>query len=85
MTISDAAAVAWAPEQTRPLLPFCMSGSVLRIVLTEKKPANQPIPLDYEVLHALWPGFFEAGKRRNERPMRVHLPTGDGNPAHPRT
>ncbi len=58
-------------------LPYCIRGSVLRMALTEKKPANQPIPLEYEVLAALWPGFFETGKRRSERPVRASLPTGD--------
>ncbi len=61
-------------------LPHCIRGSVLRMALTEKKPANQPIPLEYEVLQALWPSIIEAGKRRTERPMRVRLPTGDDVP-----
>jgi len=58
-------------------LPNCIRGSLLRMVLTEKKPANQPIALEHEVLHALWPTFFEAEKRRNQRPVRVQLPTGE--------
>lgn len=58
-------------------LPNCIRGSLLRMVLTEKKPANQPIGLEQEVLQALWPTFFEAEKRRSQRPMRVRLPTGE--------
>jgi hypothetical protein len=57
-------------------LPYCLRGSLLRLVLVEKKPANQPILLDHEILHALSPGFFDSARRQPERPMRGRLPTG---------
>jgi tetratricopeptide (TPR) repeat protein len=58
-------------------LPYLVQGSLLRVPLTEKKPANQPLVFPDEVRHALWPSFFETGKRAESRPVRLRLPNGD--------
>ncbi|MHB8993598.1 MAG: hypothetical protein ACYC66_18405 [Chloroflexota bacterium] len=58
-------------------LPHLLEGSLIRQPLTEKKPANHPLIHPPEVLHALWPSFFENQKRKTERPAQLRLPTGD--------
>ena len=58
-------------------LPHLLQGSLLRLPLTEKKPANRPLIYPEEVRHALRPDFFEVRKRRLDRPVRVRLRNGD--------
>src|SRR5712692_8675286 len=58
-------------------LPHLLQGSLLRLPLTARKPANQPLIYPDEVRDALWPGRFEAQKRRIDRPVRMRLRTGD--------
>lgn len=58
-------------------LPHLLAGSLLRLPLTEKKPANHPLIYPYEIHHALWPSFFETQKRKTERPALVRQPNGD--------
>lgn len=57
-------------------LPHRISGSRLRLPLTEKKPANHPLSFSDELRHALWPMFFETTKRGTRRPVKLRLPTG---------
>src|SRR5438874_394374 len=57
-------------------LPRMISGSLLRLPLAEKKPANHPIVYTEDVLHGLWPSFFEGEKRQNRQPVGVRLPDG---------
>lgn len=57
-------------------LPRLVAGSLLRVPLTEKKPADHPLSYPPEVRDALWPDFFEIGKRRILEPMRARLPNG---------
>jgi tetratricopeptide (TPR) repeat protein len=58
-------------------LPHLLQGSLLRVPLAEKKPANQPLIYPDEVRDALWPGYFEARKRQITRPVRMRLRDGD--------
>lgn len=58
-------------------LPREAQGSLLRVVLTEKKPANHPLIFPDDVRYALWPSFFETKKRQNLRPVIARLPNGD--------
>jgi len=55
-------------------LPHLVSGSLLRVPLTEKDPANHPLVYPDDARQALWPSFFESQKRRNKRPVQVRLP-----------
>lgn len=57
-------------------LPHRVRGSLLRIPLTEKKPAQHPLIFPDDVRHALWPSFLETQKRRDDRPVRLRLPGG---------
>src|SRR6266496_5126599 len=57
-------------------LPRMISGSLLRLSLTEKKPANHPLVYSDEVRHGLWPSFLENQKRTNREPVRARLPDG---------
>jgi tetratricopeptide (TPR) repeat protein len=57
-------------------LPHLLQGSLVRLLLTEKKPANHPLIFSEEVRLALWPSFFESQKRKNQRPVRARLPDG---------
>lgn len=57
-------------------LPHLLRGSVLRLPLTEKKPANHPLVWTDEVRGALWPSFFETQKRSNRQPIPARLPNG---------
>ncbi|MDP2659147.1 MAG: hypothetical protein Q8R28_00245 [Dehalococcoidia bacterium] len=58
-------------------LPHLLTGSVLRVPLQEKEPANRPLVYPTEALHALWPDFFEIEKRRLRRPIMMRLPNGE--------
>lgn len=58
-------------------LPQLVRGSLLRVPLTEKKPANHPLVFPDEVRHALWPSFLEIQKRIDRRPAHVQLPNGE--------
>ena len=57
-------------------LPHLLAGSLLRVPLSEKKPANHPLIWPDDVRGALWPGFFEIAKRRDTRPVDARLPNG---------
>lgn len=61
-------------------LPHLVRGSVLRLSLTEKKPAQHPLYYSGEVRDALWPSFFEFEKRRVIQPIQATLPSGDQVP-----
>ena len=58
-------------------LPHLATGSLFRLPLIERKPANHPLTHTFEILYALWPGLFETRNRSNERPVRLRLPNGD--------
>ncbi|NPV08620.1 MAG: hypothetical protein HPY83_11765 [Anaerolineae bacterium] len=58
-------------------LPTLLEGSLLRLPLTEKKPANHPLIFTPELSVALWPTSDEPAKRRNDGPVRVRLPSGE--------
>ncbi|MHB8674778.1 MAG: hypothetical protein ACYDAK_14010 [Candidatus Limnocylindrales bacterium] len=57
-------------------LPRLVQGSLLRVPLTEKKPANHPLVFPDEVRQALWPSFFESQKRSTRNPVQARLPNG---------
>lgn len=57
-------------------LPRMISGSLVRLPLAEKKPANHPLVYTDEVMHGLWPSFFESERRQNREPVPVRLPDG---------
>src|SRR5882724_5287860 len=57
-------------------LPRMISGSLLRLPLAEKKPANHPLLYTDEVIHGVWPSFFEGEKRQNRAPVPFRLPDG---------
>jgi tetratricopeptide (TPR) repeat protein len=57
-------------------VPHLIQGSLVRLPLTEKKPANHPLVFTEEVRLSLWPSFFESEKRQNRRPARARLPDG---------
>jgi hypothetical protein len=57
-------------------LPKLIEGSVLRLPLTENKPAYRPLIYPDDVRHALFPSCMEIQKRRSERPARVRLSDG---------
>ena len=58
-------------------LPYLLTGSLLRLPFTEKKPANHPLSFTDEVHFALWPSSTEIEKRRVTRPARLRLPDGE--------
>jgi hypothetical protein len=58
-------------------LPHLVNGCLLRVPLTEKKPADHPLVYPDEVRQALWPSFLEIQKRTVRRPVQVRLPGGD--------
>ncbi|MBI2940902.1 MAG: hypothetical protein HYY04_10735 [Chloroflexi bacterium] len=58
-------------------LPHLVQGSLLRLPLVEKEPADHPLIYSDEIRHALWPSFLEIQKRRVIRPVQVRLPNGD--------
>jgi hypothetical protein len=51
-------------------------GSLLRLPLTQKKPANHPLIFPDEVRQALFPGWGDIQKRRSERPALLALSNG---------
>jgi tetratricopeptide (TPR) repeat protein len=57
-------------------LPRMISGSLLRLPLAEKKPANHPLIYTDEARHALWPSFGEGEKRSDRRPVPTRLEHG---------
>ena len=57
-------------------LPYLVNGSLLRLPLTEDKPANRPLSYPNELLFALWPSFDEAEKRRLVPAVRANLRDG---------
>src|ERR1700680_946226 len=52
-------------------LPHLIEGSLLRLPLTQKKPANHPLIYPDEVRHGLFPSCLEIQKRKSERPAQV--------------
>ena len=54
-------------------LPHLMAGSLLRLTLAEKKPANHPLVYTSEVVRALWPTYQEIRKRKDARPARLQF------------
>src|ERR1700693_147393 len=58
-------------------LPHLIDGSLLRVPLTQKKPANHPLIYPHEVRHALFPTSIEIQKRKSTRPAQLHLPNGE--------
>jgi tetratricopeptide (TPR) repeat protein len=57
-------------------LPHLVQGSLLRLPLTEKKPADHPLTYSDELRQALWPSFLEIQKRQDRGPVRARLPDG---------
>ncbi len=57
-------------------LPHLIEGSRLRLPLTQKKPANQPLSFPDEVRQALFPSWNDIEKRRSERPATMRLSNG---------
>jgi hypothetical protein len=57
-------------------LPRLIEGSLIRLPLTEKKPANHPLIYPDEARHALFPSRLDIQKRQSERPARLRLPDG---------
>jgi len=57
-------------------LPHLVRGSLLRLPLTEKKPAGSPLIFPDEVRQALWPSFLDIQKRQDRRPIRARLSNG---------
>ncbi len=71
--------------------PRLITGSVLRLTLSELDLTGEAIEFGDELQDALWPAFFESTKRRDIGPVQVELPTGMitqfalehlGKPAH---
>jgi hypothetical protein len=54
-------------------LPHLIDGSLLRLPLTERKPAGQPLIFPEDVRLALFPSFMEIQKRKSKRPAVVRL------------
>ncbi|MBI4322380.1 MAG: hypothetical protein HY675_28135 [Chloroflexi bacterium] len=57
-------------------LPQLVKGSLLRVLLTEEKPADHALIYPVEVRQALWPSFFESKKRTIGRPFQATLANG---------
>jgi hypothetical protein len=57
-------------------LPHLIEGSLLRLPLTQKKPANHPLIFSDEVRQALFPSWNDIQKRRSERPASLRLANG---------
>lgn len=83
-TISSALGQGWAlvrmPDGRYAYLPNVIGGSVLRLPLTESKPANHPLVYPLEVRLALFPTFFETAARQDLSAARVTLPNGEEVP-----
>jgi len=58
-------------------LSHLIRGSILRLPLVGKKPANHPLVYTEEADLALFPGRIDVNKRRDERPAQVCLPNGE--------
>ena len=58
-------------------LPHLLPGSVLRLPLTEKRPADHPLIYTDEILQGLWPSFHDSQKRKDHRPVTARLPDSD--------
>src|SRR5436190_5568811 len=57
-------------------LPHVIEGSLLRLPLTHKKPANHLLVFPDEVRQALFPSWNDIQKRRSERPALLGLSNG---------
>lgn len=57
-------------------LPRLITGSVLRLTLSEHDRAGSGIEFGEEVRDALWPTFFESQKRMDRSPVQAQLPDG---------
>ncbi|HET7767302.1 MAG TPA: hypothetical protein VFN74_00925, partial [Chloroflexota bacterium] len=57
-------------------LPRLLDGTVVRLPLTEKRPAHHPLMFTEEVRLALWPDFFDNQKHKLDRPITATLPDG---------
>ena len=56
--------------------PRLITGSVLRLTLSESDLAGKGIEFEDEVRDALWPSFLEPQKRTDRSPVNVRLPDG---------
>lgn len=56
--------------------PRLMTGSALRLTLSEQDLAGQHLAFGDEVRDALWPSFFESQSRSDRGPVEVELPDG---------
>jgi hypothetical protein len=56
--------------------PRLITGSVLRVTLSESDLAGPAVEFDEDVRDALWPSFFEIQKRCDLSPVKVQLPDG---------
>lgn len=74
--IGQSRLVAATGDGTYGWRPRLMTGSVLRLTLTPDNLAGQDIEFGDEVRDALWPAFFESGKRRDLEPVQVKLAQG---------
>lgn len=75
--VSNAQQIVNLGDRRYGYLPQLLAGSVLRLPLTEKKPAHHPLLFPWEIVQALWPGFFDGPKYRDDRHIRVRLPSGE--------
>ena len=57
-------------------MPRLVTGSILRLTLTEADLAGTDLEFTDEVRNALWPAFFEIQKRRDITPVQLKLPGG---------
>ena len=58
------------------ILPYLVNGSLLRLPLTEDRPANRPLRYPNELFFSIWPSFDEAEKRKLVPSVHAHLPDG---------
>ena len=56
--------------------PRLITGSVLRLTLSESDLAGRAVEFDDDLRDALWPSFFEIRKRSDRNPVNVRLPSG---------
>lgn len=56
--------------------PRLMTGAILRLTLSATDMAGPAIEFGDEIRDALWPAFFEGGKRSDRKPVTVDLPNG---------
>ena len=57
-------------------MPHVLNGSVLRLTLTADDLLNKRLVYNDEVREALYPAFFESGKRSDRSPITLVLPDG---------